>query len=378
MSTTTNPPLLPPPPPYVGCGACEHQNSQSYQLVEDTDILVDPELRELNEMCLPRWKTRISGPSIGSDGIIKPNGRHVARPERPEYATVMGLPPNPRWKAVLTHLRDDMHRHRLSLDDFRPYQRALFPIIASILYIRDCDTHLGAPTVSAIPAPLSVHMKVLEQRPGLIPTQRGWKRMLRTDYSGPGVKPACSLGRTRKTTHALFEVASTIVNLAIYFCHYWSEIGKDQRAMLWHNVAMNTPNVDPSDFGMMLYHLHTNHQSRWHNAHLGYDLTYTGALQTLIDSIPSKGPEGLIRKLSVDYHVVVPILCGYDPREACNMKAAIKNLANTHGISLTVPTDKTVERRDPSSEKGRKDIRRSHIPLSIRFFLWLGIPTRYG
>lgn len=338
----------------------------------------DPELKELNEICLPRWKTRISGPSIGSDGIVKPNGRHIARPERPEYATVMGLPPNPRWKAVLTRLRDDMHRHGLALEDFRPYRKVLFPIITSILYTRDCDTHLGAPAASGNPAPFSVHLKVLRQRPGLVSFSRAWKRMLRAEYGGPGVKPTGSLGRTRKTTHALFEVASTVVNMAIYFCHYWCGMSKVQRDLVWHHVASNTPHVDPSDFGMMLYHLHTNHQSRWHNAYLGYDLTYTGALQTLIDSIPVKGAEGLTRKLSVDYHVLVPKSCFDDPREACNIKTAIRQLAGRHGISLTVPTDKNVERADPGSEKGRKESRRSHIPSSIRFALCLGIATPYG
>lgn len=367
-----------PPPPYGDSGACEYRNSQSYQLVEDTDILSDPELRELNEICLPRWKTRIVGPSIGYDGMVKPNGRHIARPERPEYATVMGLPPNPRWKAVLTHLQDGMHRHGLSLDDFRPYRKVLFPIIASILYARDCDTHLGAPAASATPAPLSVHIEALRKGPSFLSFERAWKDMLRTDYRGPGVRGPRSLGLTCKTKRALFEVASTMVNLAIYLCHYWSEMSKEQRVLLWHRVAVKTPHLDPSDFGMMLYHLHTNHHSRWHNSYLGYDLTYNGALQTLIDSIPVKGPEGLTRKLSVDYHVVVPRLCDDGSQEARSMKSAIRRLAQLHGISLTVPTDKTVERHDTGCEKGINGIHRSHIPLLIRLPLWLGLATPYG
>ncbi|KAK8001637.1 hypothetical protein PG991_013859 [Apiospora marii] len=375
MCSTTDLPSE-PPPPYSDCVAWEHQNSQSCQLVEDTDILSDPELRELNEICLPRWKTRICGPAAGSNGIIKPNGRHVARPERPEYATVMGLPPNPRWKAVLTNLRDDMRIHGLFLDDFRPYRKVLFPLIASILYARDCDTHLDNPPT---PPTFSAQIAVLRNGPSFDLFERAWKNMLRTDYSGPGVKGPRPLGRTWKTKRALFEVASTMVHVAIYFCHYWSGMSKEERGIFWHQVARITPHVDPSDFGMMLYHLHTNQKSRWHNDYLGYDLTYSGALQTLIDSIPVKGPEGLARKLSVDYHVVVPQLCDDDFQEACKMKTAIRQLARLHCVELTVPTNKTVERHDAGWEKGViKGGHRSYIPLSIRFSLWLGAATPYG
>ncbi|KAK8017745.1 hypothetical protein PG993_014071 [Apiospora rasikravindrae] len=79
----------------------------SYSLIEHTDIVYDEDLRELNELCLPKWRRRAN--THQSDGL------RIARPERPEYATVMDLPPDLRWTSVLVHLRDDLRRHRIPL-----------------------------------------------------------------------------------------------------------------------------------------------------------------------------------------------------------------------------------------------------------------------
>ncbi|KAK8035521.1 hypothetical protein PG993_010516 [Apiospora rasikravindrae] len=279
----------------------------------------------------------------------------------------MGQPPNARWKAVLTTLRDDMHRHALSLEDFRPYRLLLFPIIASVLYTRDCETsHPSAPTSSATFPHFSTHLEVLEHTPSIDLLSRAWKHMLCVDYGVPGVSPVNAIGNSRAVDVALFAFAESVTSVATHFCHYWSIMTRRQRVRLWHFVAVATHQMDPSDFGMMLYHLHAHHERPYRNAQLGHDRNYTGALWPLADSIPSKGPEGLIRKLSVDYHVMVPALRLHHPREACSMNEAIRTLAATYGICLTVPTDKTVERMDRGSEGEEKESHRSRIQTSIR------------
>ncbi|KAK8066709.1 hypothetical protein PG997_013456 [Apiospora hydei] len=217
-----------------------------------------------------------------------------------------------------------MHRYGLSLEDFRPYRLVLFPVIAGVLYTRDCEQ--SPPSAPKRPATFpyySTDLEVLEHTPSADLFSRAWKHMLCVDYGVPGVTPVNSIGNNRPTDVALFDFAESVVSVATHFCHHWSVMTKRQRDRLWHCIAGATRQLDPSDFGMMLYHLHTHHERPYRNAKLGYDRNYMGALQSLVDSIPSRGTEWLIRKLSVDYHVMVPALRLDHPREASRMNESI-------------------------------------------------------
>ncbi|KAK8135469.1 hypothetical protein PG984_003409 [Apiospora sp. TS-2023a] len=110
-----------PPPPYTASSA----QASTYELIEDAEIVNDAELRDLNEICLPKWRHRIRKRHL--------HGRRVACPERPEYATVMGLPPNPRWQAVLAHLRDGLRHYGIPLRDIRTTRWRFMSVIATIL-----------------------------------------------------------------------------------------------------------------------------------------------------------------------------------------------------------------------------------------------------
>ncbi|KAK8040993.1 hypothetical protein PG994_014000 [Apiospora phragmitis] len=271
-----------------------------------------------------------------------------------------------------------MHRHGLSLGDFRLYSRVLFPIVASVLYSQDCETHVDTLTTLDAPAPYSAHAEAFERTPSASLLSRAWKYMLCVDYGVPGVKPVNAIGPVRNLDGDLFAFAGSVVNVATHFCHYWINMSKRQRVKFWHCIAGSKRQIDSSDYGMMLYRLHIHHERHYHNAYLGYGLNYTGALPALVDSIPSKGLEGLIRKLSVDYHVMVPALHSDSPREACQMNRSIRNLADKYGISLTVPTDKMVVRVDHDSEQKKNGCRWSHIAKSIRLALLFGKRKTYG
>lgn len=125
---------LVPPPPYTASNA----QISSYELIEDAELVDDAELRELEELCFPKWSRRIDTRHL--------HGRRIARPERPEYATVMDLPPNPRWEAVLVHLRAGLRRNVIPLGHIRTARYKLMSVISSILYFIDCDPRSSLPS----------------------------------------------------------------------------------------------------------------------------------------------------------------------------------------------------------------------------------------
>lgn len=102
--------------------------------------------------------------------------------------------------------------------------------------------------------------------------------------------------------------------------------------------------LDPSDWGMMLYCIHAHNQT---------SLGYRGTIQTLVDDIPVMGPEALIRKLSIDYHILIP-LCFPLSEAVDRLQENIKSLATRHNISLDVPTNKPV-RRTSSKLKAERE-----------------------
>ncbi|KAK8110276.1 uncharacterized protein PG998_006733 [Apiospora kogelbergensis] len=139
---------------------------------------------------------------------------------------------------------------------------------------------------------------------------------------------------------------------------------KGQRVRVWRSMTyVAARNVDPSDLGAMLYYFDKNTCAD--------TLALGGSVWDLVERIPANGKEALTRGLSVDYHYsAIYRFPDVNSWETFEMMAAISSIAKTHGITLRVPTDKTVQRADHQLKDTKKG-----IPLSIRLKLAFGHTT---
>ncbi|KAK7966203.1 uncharacterized protein PG986_000480 [Apiospora aurea] len=230
----------------------EYTEISSYNLCEDTEIVYDDDLRELNELCLPKWSRRAD--------TRRTDGRRIARPERPEYATVMGLPPNPRWTSVLVHLRDDLRRHGIPLRHVHTARWKLMAIVASILYCRECDPRLSlhatpeaAPDYAVLEKNFDIRMDAsIELRRNI---EEASRYMLLDNYGGSNITVLRPIEQSE--CMAALHSAESVVTFATHFRHYWSSMDLGQRWESVHCVAGINFRMDPSDYGILLYNLHT-------------------------------------------------------------------------------------------------------------------------
>ncbi|KAK6849288.1 hypothetical protein PG995_013121 [Apiospora arundinis] len=322
-----------PPPPYVAANA---QTPSACKMIQDEETMNDPVLKVLNNICLPRLRDRMN--------VSRISGCYIARPERPEYAMAMGQPPNTRWKSVLIHLRDSMQTYSLSTYQLSTRSYQFMNIIAGILYARECSSK--SPIRSYIPhSPYASHRTLLDEIKcsRKLPAFRGLLRntfryMLRYDYACFEKKPLPPIGEF----YAVMSFVDVVVELAKNFCHYWSGMEIDHRDAFSQFITETAQDIDLSDFGVILYSIHV---------YFNDVNNYTGMIPTLVGEISSRGPEALIRKLSVDYNAMVPTLFSSEPEKEDELRQNIKDLALRFNISLSVPTANLVLITDTASKR---------------------------
>ncbi|KAK8062775.1 hypothetical protein PG997_014872 [Apiospora hydei] len=290
----------------------------------------DPELRWLNSICLPRWETRSKE-------------RHVARPERPEYAIALGLAPNANWERVLFQLREGMRRNestRTTLESAKASEQGasihnetaaggkssrisswiaeypnFFTVIATLLYAQ--ESHRVLPeekhtsTIPEYDAAAQENLKLgVKLRPQF---KRLFFEMLHVDYGS---------------------------SYANHFIHSWDVMDVTDATIpdVVKEINSACDEFDPSDFAMMLYYFYTHHRVLDNDQ----KVEYTGVMQTLIDDIPLLGnSERLHRKLSVDYNVLTSQVDGpFSDKWA--MKTTARAYKEWHQLSLRIPTKKTL------------------------------------
>ncbi|KAK8101906.1 hypothetical protein PG999_012280 [Apiospora kogelbergensis] len=271
--------------------------ASSYVLIHDAKIKDDAELKEISERCLPLWRDRIDVHSV--------HGRHVARPERPEYATAMGFRPNPRWTSVLVSLRDDMHRQGMTTRDFY-VGSPVTDIVSGILHARLCDSQ--PPIRQSTPNPALSFPRFFEdyhkfrhtsgdsekwgpryhQLGGMsISLSEAFKEMLIIDYCAPETTLGPLTLRVTQDRREIKMFAKFLVEFANHFCHYWSAMDTDERVSFCRDLEQCVPTdypmpidgetrMDPSDFGTMLYYIHTNYRER----------SYTSVIPALVAETP--------------------------------------------------------------------------------------------
>ncbi|KAK7959293.1 uncharacterized protein PG986_004147 [Apiospora aurea] len=315
----------------------------------------DPELQWLNSTCLPIWETRSKQ-------------RHVARPERPEYAIALGLAPNAKWEGVLVQLREGMRRNesiRTTLKSAKATEQGasihndtavggksscisswiaeyphFFPVIATLLYAQ--ESHRVLPEekhTSTIPEYNAAAQENLKLGVKLRPQfKRLFFEMLHVDYgsSWMRVKPVeqgnCWVDFLRFT--------SSVISYANHFSQSWDDMDVTDVTVpdVVKEISSACDEFDPSDFAMILYYFHTHHRV------LGSDkkVKYTCVMQALIDDIALLGnSERLHRKLSVDYNVLISQVDG-PFSDTWAMKATARSYKEWHQLSLIIPTKKTL------------------------------------
>lgn len=178
-----------------------------------------------------------------------------------------------------------------------------------------------------------------------ISLSEAFKEMLIIDYCAPETTLGPLTLRVTQDRREIKMFAKFLVEFANHFCHYWSAMDTDERVSFCRDLEQCVPTdypmpidgetrMDPSDFGTMLYYIHTNYRER----------SYTSVIPALVAETPLMGSESLIRKLSVDYHAIIPIL--FNHAEGLELRQSIKALAIKHDVSIHVPTDKPLLRAD--------------------------------
>ncbi|KAK8137114.1 hypothetical protein PG984_005054 [Apiospora sp. TS-2023a] len=330
----------------------------------------DPELRWLNSTCLPSWKTRSKE-------------RHVARPERPEYAIALGLPPNAKWASVLMQLQEGMRRNeagRMTLEAAKATESAqashkrfsrtvkwprdnswiaecpnFFPVIAAILYAQETDRPAAAkkPTSQIIGcgASMNENLKLgVKLKPQF---KRLFFEMLQVDYGSSSMGAQKIQQRDPRAYGDLLRFAGSVISYANNFVNAWDDIdtAEDATPEAVTYISTACTDFDPSDFATMLYYFYHHHRMLD-----GDKVEYTGVMQTLIGDVPRTGNnERLHRKLSVDYNVLTSHVCD-SPSDEWPIQYTIRAYKEWHRLSLSIPKDAT--RVEPYG-RSKKDFRDS-------------------
>ncbi|KAK0640709.1 hypothetical protein B0T16DRAFT_460866 [Cercophora newfieldiana] len=306
----------------------------------------DHEIQRLAQLCLPRWYDRIE--SV------------VVRPERPEFAAIMkGQAANPSWARALDQMcqainsyngsgqqqKKNRQRARIRLDGkpMSPMDAFFFgleafdypddkakPLLGAIALILYDQESSGAPPAYATEESPVHHLP--EVRWGA--SKKLIERMLLIDY-GISRFPVYQRG------------LSALNEMCAYLTEFAERCRAGQLPPLKEWEALNSallPDCGTElapEAALALYYYHTNRRDIPEAEPKRGLIGYTGIIQELVDEIPTRGPDRLQRKLSVDVHVLIPKCCSILCRE--KLTAAAEALAAEHGLLIHAPTVKDVE-----------------------------------
>jgi len=133
--------------------------------------------------------------------------------------------------------------------------------------------------------------------------------------------------------------------VAVYGC---SQSGRGSLippgSVLWKYLASRLGDVtylsiNHTDFGLMLYYYHKNHQELEPDEYKAGRTGYTGVLQEMIDELPRVGPHRLQRRLSVDFNEIIPGAV-MNPQRRGYLLARVEAVAEKYGLPLCTPKTK--------------------------------------
>ena len=286
--------------------------------------------------------------------FVSPTPKPTIRPERPENGQ-----PTPRMAWLMAAKR--LHDKCRSSPWFAQYyvDGKLVTKDRSILVLLQCtalvlyDTTLAGSSVEASPLHdsdiLGFSSKQSIGRISLGAMAGDFlENMLLVDYGlGPDCMPTyfwdrCINGWPLYHEQFRWLCARFADFVAIYGCPS-SEHGSliPPGSAVWKYLASRLRaaafmSINPADFGLMLYYYHQNHQELEPDEYRAGRTGYTGVLQGMIDELSRVGPDRLQRRLSVDFHEIIPgVVCNLQRRRY--LLARVEALAAQYGLPLSAP-----------------------------------------
>ena len=255
----------------------------------------------------------------------------------------MRAPPNTHWTEALRQLEAVVsHAKTSSLDDFIGQWKPMFDIknipivlqsVAAILYEQENESEHIRATMST-------------QYSGMVPFVNPallaevvsplFEQMLLVDY-GFGVHP---ISGPRTLPHwvpmrylfpRVIDFSRQLVDFACHCKRGQLPKRKDWDYLKWRLLPFRR--YDMADFSIMLYYFHTHHQALDSTEYDRGMTGYTGVLQEIMDEVPTKGADRLVRKLSTDVNEMIPN-CVRDPEKRRILTAAAEDIAAKYGLTI--------------------------------------------
>ncbi|KAK4448046.1 hypothetical protein QBC34DRAFT_285966, partial [Podospora aff. communis PSN243] len=216
--------------------------------------------------------------------------------------------------------------------------------IALILYDQEC---------SGSPPPY-----ITTDENSLIPVRprRSWwaygslfhlvQHMLFIDY---GLPHEASRGSIFHGSNDLREAYPFLAEMCAYLTNFANRCRNGQLPSLREWKDLNSTltrafhcDLTPEGALALYYHYSHQHEDIQKSRSAGDVMGYMGVMQDLIDEIPLRGPDRLLRKLSVDVHFIIPRFIHPASRRSKLITAA-EAIAAKYNLSINAPRIKDVE-----------------------------------
>ncbi|KAI0134343.1 hypothetical protein BJ170DRAFT_609477 [Xylariales sp. AK1849] len=294
----------------------------------------DAYLELLSEACLPRLKWR---------GLTR-----ALRPERPECASYLGIPRSPAWTRALQHIQTGILLKGGSEDGFcrrlwkwlNTDERTALRAVATIIYDQECS---GVLIPEAVTLPVDIGLPTIESLKLILykadlGIQPLIEHMLLVDY-GIGVYPLSgeSLCPTWLYRRFIFPGIDNLCKYLAEFVHCCRH-GQLPDSGAWQTLgqvleSFYTRLGEISDIAIMLYYYHTHHRRLTPKDYEDGVTGYTGIMQELKDEVSTRGPDRLMRKLSVDVNYLIPNFI-FDNGRKRTMVTIAESIAEKYNICI--------------------------------------------
>lgn len=298
------------------------------------------ELQQLGQLCLPGWDKRTK--SYRRENL-------ALRPERPEYTMLIPCEgpcrPQSRWTQALQHIQTALSQGKLTLDSFlqstggtpKKSVKTALSSTAAVLYDQECQGDPG----SRAPPPAGGLYEDGDNLVDFAPMLASLvEHMLLVDY-GVGQSPLrrphhISAGDFRRryrpglsrTCRELAEHAELCRDGELPNAAEWA--GLDRRLRAYRRAGLDT-----ADAALVMYYYHT-HRREITASEYDRGLTgYTGVVEEMVEEMARRGPDRLVRKLSVDINILIPRYVTSSKKRQVLLIFAM-GLAAKHGITTLV------------------------------------------
>ncbi|GAB1320343.1 hypothetical protein MFIFM68171_10553 [Madurella fahalii] len=272
------------------------------------------------------------------------------RPERFEHATLMKTAPNPHFLEAMRKMQDGIRwggmRDADELLDSNPVwpstQRRVFQAVVAILYDQECmggdslEEKQQVMPVADIEAPEIPRGSIKAAAPFVL------ELMLHVDYGFPAYPlRAAQEFPGRAFLEKDWPYFNTFCSFLVATARRWKQ-GALPDSKAWKLIGKEIKfGLDVEDAAILLHQYDSHRAQVDHKEHHHGWTGYTGVLQQLVADVPTRGTERLLRKLSLDVHVLIPkYVKDRETRDA--MISMARNLARQYGLMIDFPRRKRI------------------------------------